>query len=184
MSTATATTANYAAGGGGGGYSEITVPLAQLPSNVSYSIAAGGTAITATVITDGNPGGTTTFGDFSADGGGGGETGTPAGSASGAGGSFVFSGEAGQMGSYIGTTNNPVYLSCPGGGAVARITTTPTLYAPGVTYYGTGTGGIANGDVGGTAGSGTFGGGGGGKTNGTTGSSGAGGNGRIEIRVW
>ena len=184
ISTALATTANYASGGGGGGFSEITVPLSQLGATVSYSIGAGGGAVSATVATDGNPGGNTTFGNFSASGGGGGLVGTPADSAGGAGGAFAFSGETGQMGSYVVVVPAPVYLSSPGGGAVRRTTAPGTLVSPGTTYFGPGTGGVANYDVGGTAGAGIFGGGGGGKTNGTSGSSGAGGDGRIEIRVW
>jgi len=192
-------------GGGGGIYAERYYILSDLAATESYSVGAGGVAITANTAggVNGNPGGTSTFSTgtnaLSAYGGGGGGSqtgganggysgtlfavGTTAGSTTGVSATQTWQGGDGGFGDS--TNASPAvpgkgYMGGGGGGA------TPSGVAQaGATSVGGGAGGAAN--LTATATSGSAPGGGGGATgNGTSTaiSSGAGGAGRIEVWVW
>lgn len=201
-------TSTVGAGGGGGAYYEELYQISDLGSpggTVSYSVGAGGTALSA--AGNGNPGGNSTFGTATAYGGGGG-AGNVANSSGGAGGGEYEAGATGTGGGTNltgasfgggfggnGAAGGPA-VSLWGGGGGSRGTST----AGGRSVHGGGGGGAGGNGAGGTAfGAGGNGGagsnsanatagsapsGGGGGRDGTTGNSGAGGNGRIEVWVW
>jgi hypothetical protein len=208
---------NRCAGGGGGSYSEHIYSLADLGSrgsNISYTVAAGGAAVSA--AGSGNPGGNTTFGtgsiQFLAYGGGSGfGGGSTCGGGGGGGplsaggnGSATAGGTAGAGGGAIGAfatataSVTPTNWGAGGGGSAASGS---TVSAGGNSFLGGGGGGGATtvtttggtsviGGAGGpgvnTGGSpnGIAPGGGGGARYENANSSGAGGAGRIEIWVW
>jgi hypothetical protein len=142
-------------GGGGGGYSEHIYSLADLGSrgsNISYTVGAGGAAVSTTI--DGNPGGNTTFGtgsiQFLAYGGGGGAI---AASAGGGGGGGPLSAGGTGSGTAGGTAGG-------GGGATGAFATATASVAP--TNWGGGGGGSASSTFVSNGGNAFLGGGGGG----------------------
>jgi hypothetical protein len=142
-------------GGGGGGYSEHIYSLADLGSrgsNISYTVGAGGAAVSTTI--DGNPGGNTTFGtgsiQFLAYGGGGGAIAASAGG--GGGGGPISAGGTGS-GTAGGTAGG-------GGGATGAFATATASVAP--TNWGGGGGGSASNTFVSNGGNAFLGGGGGG----------------------
>lgn len=200
-------TATNTGGGGGGGYSERLYQLSSLGSpggTVAYSVAAGGTAVSAAGT--GNPGGNSTFSTGSnlltayGGGPGTGNVSTAASNFGGGGGGALGAGANNVAGSLGGgaSASVPTTVWGGGGGATAAASTGgdtflggaggggasgATLRNPGTSYGGGGNGGAAsNNGTSASAGSAPAGGGGGQSANG--GASGAGGAGRIEIWVW
>ena len=200
------------AGGGGGAYAERSCLLSALGnagSTISYSVGAGGAAVSS--AGNGNTGGNTTFGSGSniltayGGGAGGGNSST---TTNGGGGGGIFgagsTSTAGLGGGGTPGTNTGVNATNSwGGGAGASTSGSSTVGACGAGAYGGGGGGgsgtlyltgansISGGAGGngeatssGTVTNGSAPGGGGGGLGKTTGTSGAGGSGRIEIWVW
>jgi hypothetical protein len=168
---------NRAAGGGGGGaYNTITVPLSYLASSESYTVGAGGAAVSTNIA--GNVGGNTSFNisnwpvksaTIDAFGGGGGGS-TPAATTCGGGGgggimsvgaNGTASGASGGEPSG-GTTAGTDYRSSTYGGGTGANSTDATA---GLSYYGGSGGGGGNGSSPRSSGGiSRFGGGGGGGT--------------------
>lgn len=122
-------------GGGGGAYAARLFRYADVPTSVSVSVGAGGTA-GAAVGTAGGNGGTTTFGSLvSAPGGFGGPVSSGIGTVGAAGG-----GEIGPGGTSGGPTNNALSIYGGGGGGIG---TNTAARRGGFAFYGGGGGGGA-----------------------------------------
>lgn len=148
-------TASGGGGGGGGGYAMRRIRAADLPSSVSVTIGAGGTA--------NSSGGNTNFGAILTAFGGGGGTGS--GAAGGGGGGEVTKGGS-ASGSVVGSAG------MIGGGAGGAPSSGSGEFARSIWGGGGGGGGGGSTGTGGAGGAAVFGGGGGG---GAAGSAGAGG---------
>ena len=196
-------------GGGGGAYYEELYQISDLGSpggTVSYSVGAGGAAVSTGGT--GNPGGNSTFGSATAYAGGRGNGNVGNASGGGGGGEYEIGPNAtntgsnqpgGAFGGGFGGNNaeggNAQSLWGGGGGSRSALSQSGGKSVnggggggaggngPGGVAFGAGgNGGAGSNSANATAGSAPSGGGGG--RDGTTGTSGAGGNGRIEVWVW
>ena len=114
-SLATAVAAHGGAGGGGGAWSRVIMAAADLPSTVSVSIGAGGTAgapgAAGAAGGNGGIGGTTTFGSYLSSFGGGGGMGGPITAAANGGGGGGGSASAGAVGTATGGVGGAPYVN-------------------------------------------------------------------------